>query len=251
MQKFSVRGLMLGAIILAVTLAGCINYDQQVDVNKNGSGKMIMHYSMAQQLVSMMSMGDQGGGGSDQEMPFKLKEEEVKKDLAAQGVKVDKFETKTEGDQQHFYVHISFDNIANLNQTQTFKDMQFGWTDADGVITYTQTLKGKPKKEGEADDPQAKQMAQAMFGSAAFKYTVKLPSKALPAPDTNGTIAEDGMTVSWSYPLVELDSGDKVMTAKFKSGGLPFSIGMIAIVAGAVLLSLIGLAFIIMVMRKK
>ena len=172
--------------------------------------------SMAQQLVSMMQMGGQAAGGDnkEQQMPFKIKEDEVKADLKAPGVKVEKFETKTEGDQQHFYVHISFDKVTSLNNTKTFKEMPISWKEENGTVTFTQVLKAK-KKEGAAkaggDDAMQKQMAQAMFGNAAFKYSVKLPSKALPSPATNGTIADDGKTVNWTFPLVEMDSGDKTM----------------------------------------
>jgi hypothetical protein len=253
MTRQTVRALCSFACLVLLLAAGCINYDQKMELNANGSGTMVMHYSMAQQLVSMMQMGGSAGaeGGGEQEMPFKLKEEEVKADLNAPGVKVEKFETKTEGDQQHFYVHLSFDNVASLNKTKTFKEMQVTWKEEKGVTTFSQVLKAK-KKEGtatEGDDQMGKQMAQAMFGNAAFKYSVKFPSKVLPAPDTNGTISEDGQSVSWSFPLVEMDSGDKVMTAKFKSGGLP--IKTLAIIAGAGFLTLIGLIGIILMMRKK
>jgi hypothetical protein len=217
---------------------------------------MIMHYSLSQQLVAMMSMGDQGGGGGDdqsKDMPFKLKEEEVKADLQAPGVKVEKFETKTEGENQHFYVHLSFDKITNLNQTKTFKEMQFEWTEADGKIVFKQILKGKKKEGGEAakpEDEMAKNMAKAMFGNAAFTFKIKLPAKALPAPDTNGTIAEDGQTVNWTWPLAELGEEERVMMASFKAGGLPFSLGTIALIAGAALLSIIGLVVVIVFARK-
>src|SRR5262245_28366593 len=91
---------------LLTLLAGCINYDQNVEISTNGSGKMLMHYSLAQQLTAMMALGSQSNDKKENEMPFKIKEDEVRKDLQAKGVRVDKFETKTEGDQSHFYVSI-------------------------------------------------------------------------------------------------------------------------------------------------
>jgi hypothetical protein len=251
MKVKMLRALCSFTCLMLLLAAGCINYDQQMELNSNGSGKMVMHYSMASQLVSMMEMGGSSGGEGENEMPFKLKEEEVKKDLTAPGVKVEKFETKTEGDQQHFYVHLTFDKVTSLNNTKTFKDMQITWKEDGGVTTFSQVLKGKKKTEGatQGDDQMGKQMAQAMFGNAAFKYNVKFPAKVLPPPDTNGTISEDGQSVSWSFPLVEMESGDKVMTAKFKSGGL--SMKTLAIIAGAGFITLIGLIGIILMMRKK
>jgi hypothetical protein len=220
-------------------------------LNANGSGKMIVHYSLAQQLVGMMAMGNQSGGEQKQDMPFKVNESDIRKDLTAKGVRIDKFEQKTEGDRAHFYITLSFDNIKDLNQTEMFKKMQFNWNKDGNTTTFTQTLKGNTeKKEGSADDQMGKQMAQAMFGSAAFNFKVKLPSKALPSPDTNGTIGEDGKIVSWSVPLVEAmdKKTDTVMTAKFKTG---FPMMLILGIAGAGLLFLIAVAVIIMVMKKK
>jgi hypothetical protein len=252
MRKFTTRILGVLALLVFAYLAGCINYDQDVQINENGSGKLIMHYSLPQQLTAMMAMGDQSTEKKeDNQMPFKITEDEVKKDLAAKGVKVEKFETKTEGDKNHYYVTIAFDNITDLNQTKTFAKMPFQWKKEGSVYTFSQTLMGEKKKEGEnADDAMGKQMAQAMLGNAKFTYKITLPSKALPAPDTNGKIAEDGKTISWEYPLTELSGGgDKVMTAKFKSGGLP--IMLIAGIGAAALLSLIAFAVVIMIARKK
>lgn len=249
MSRLAIRTLCSFTCLALLLIAGCINYDQQMELNTNGSGKLIMHYSMAQQLVSMMQMGGAAGGEKDQQMPFKVKEDEVKADLTAPGVKVEKFESKTEGDQQHFYVHISFDKVTNLNNTKTFKEMPISWKEENGTVTFSQVLKAKKKEAAPSgDEAMGKQMAQAMFGNAAFKYSVKLPSKALPSPATNGTISEDGKSVSWSFPLVELDSGDKVMTASFKSG---LGIKTLVIVLGVGFLVLLGLIGIIMMMRKK
>ncbi|HSP07641.1 MAG TPA: hypothetical protein VLR94_10725 [Acidobacteriota bacterium] len=249
--------LPVSAWILALSvlfIAGCINYEQTTDLKSNGSGTMVMHYSLSQQLVAMMSMGGNQGGGDEKtkDMPFKLKEDEVRADLKAAGVKVEKFETKTEGENQHFYVHIAFDKITALNQTKTFKEMPFEWTEKDGTIRVKQTLKGKnegkPAGEKKPEDEMAKNMAKAMFGNAAFTFKMTLPSKALPAPDTNGTIAGDGRTVSWTFPLVDLGDSSKDMTAAFKAGGFPLK--MIALIGGAAILSLIALVVVIMFARK-
>jgi hypothetical protein len=244
-------GLVItGFSLLVLFFAGCINYEKEVDLNANGSGKMLIHYSLAQQLVGMMAMGGQQEG-QKQEMPFKVNEADIRKDLTVKGVKVEKFEQKTEGDQTHFYITVSFDNIQDLNKSEMFKNMQFSWNKKGNVTTFTQTLKGNTeKKEEAADDQMGKQMAQAMFGNAAFKFKVKLPDKAMPSPDTNGTIGEDGKTVSWSVPLVDAmdKKTDTLMTAKFKSG---FPLTMVLGIAGAGLLFLIAVIVILTVMRKK
>jgi len=217
-----------------------------VTLNANGSGTMMMHYSIPQQLAAMMSMGGQQSGEKKDEMPFKFKEDEVKADLNVKGVRVEKFESKTEGDKQHYYVHLSFDQITDLNGTKTFKEMPFEWKKDGKTVTFQHTLKSKGDKPG--TDQAADQMAQAMLGNASFKYKVKLPSNALPAPDTNGTIADDKQTVTWEYPLTELGKGDKVMTAKFETGGLPLM--KLIILGGGGLLTLIALIIVISVARK-
>jgi hypothetical protein len=234
---------------LALLIFGCINYEETVDLKKDGSGKMTMHYSIPQQLYAMMQMGQNTDGEKKEEMPFKFKESEIRADLTAPGVTVDKIESKTEGDQQHFYVNLSFKKITDLNQTKSFEKMKFEWKEEDKKITFQQTIEGE-KKDSQAN-PMGDQMASAMLGNAKFVFKITLPSKALPAPDTNGKIQEDGKTVVWEYPLLEASKG-QVMIAKFEAGGfgLPFSLPVMAAIGGGLLISIVALVVIINLARK-
>jgi len=243
----SKRKLFL-VLVLSLLIAGCINYEENVELNKDGSGKMTMHYSIAQQLYSMMQMGQDSGEKKD-EMPFKFKESEIRADLAAPGVTVDKIESKAEGDQQHFFVNVSFKKITDLNQTKSFSKMKFVWKEEDKKIVFQQILEGE-KKNAESN-PMGDQMASAMLGNAKFVFKIQLPGKALPAPDTNGAIQPDGKTVVWEYPLLEASKG-QTMTAKFESGGfsLPVSLPVIAAIGGGLLISIVALFIIIKMARK-
>lgn len=240
-------------ILLVASLlffAGCINYEEDLTLKSDGSGEMLMHYSISEQLSSMIAMsGGQQQEGKD-EMPFKFKENEIRDALQADGVQVKKVEMKAEGGLQHVYVTINFKKITDLNQTKTFKEMPFEWVEEGKVIAFTHTLRNKnPQGNGSGESTQmGDQMAQTMLGNAAFNFKVKLPGKAVPAPDTNGTILEDGKTVTWRFPLVEMGQGDKLMTAKFKKGGLP--LGLIGLAAGAFLISMIAAVIVIIFARK-
>jgi LppM domain len=238
--------LLIGFLLL---LSGCINYEEQIELNADGSGKMIMHYSIPQQLNAMMQLGQGQQQDKKDEMPFKFKESEIRSDLNAPGVTVDKFETKAEGDQQHYYVYLSFKKITDLNETKSFKQMRFAWNESDKQVTFQQVLEGEKNKQD--SNPMGDQMASAVLGNAKFKFKVKLPGKALPAPDTNGTIQEDGKTVSWEFPLLEASKG-QVMIAKFEKGGLnlPFGLPIIAAIAGGVLISIVALVIVISAARK-
>ena len=236
-------------LVFAVLIAGCINYEEDIELNADGSGKMLMHYSIPQQLHAMMELGQDTQQDKKDEMPFKFKEAEIRTDLSAPGVTVDKVESKAEGDQQHYYVHVSFKKLTDLNQTKPFQKMKFQWIEENKKVTFQQTLEGD-KKQSE-DNPMGDQMASAMLGNAKFTFKVKLPGKALPSPDTNGTIQEDGKTVLWSYPLLEASKG-QVMIAKFEKGGfnLPFSMPVIAAIGGGLVISVIALIVIISMARK-
>ncbi len=237
-------------MVLAVLVAGCINYEEEITLNADGSGTMLMHYSIPQQLHAMMEMGGQDTGqDKSEEMPFKFKEAEIRADMNAPGVTVEKVESKAEGDQQHFFVNVSFKKLTDLNKTKPFQKMPFQWKEEDKNVTFQQTLEGEKKKP--EDNPMGDQMASAMLGNAKFTFKVKLPGKALPAPDTNGTIQEDGNTVVWSYPLLEASKG-QVMTAKFKKGGLnlPFTMPVLAAIGGGVLISIVALIIVISMARK-
>ena len=213
---------------------------------------MVMHYSIAQQLFSMMQMGDSSQGQQkEDEMPFKFKEDEIRADMQAPGVTVEKVEQKAEGDQQHFYVHLKFNKITDLNQTKPFQKMKFEWTEGDDHVTFRQTLEAD-KKQADESNPMGDQMANAMLGNARFKFSVTLPAKALPSPETNGAIQEDGKTVVWDWPLLEASKG-QTMIAKFEKGGalnLPFSLPMIGLIGGGILISIVALIIVISIARK-
>lgn len=247
------RYLMFFVLLLTVTLAGCINYDEETQVNADGSGKVSMHYSLSQQLTAMMAMGNNSGGGEEtDEMPFRFKDEEIRQDLQATGVRVDSISSKVENEEQHFYVDISFDHITDLNNTKTFREMPFEWTAEGDTISIRRILKGKEAaaESGDSSNQMGDQMAQAMFGNAAFKFKLILPGKALPSPDTNGKILEDGKTVTWEFPLTQLGKGDKVMEAKFQTGGASFGMLSWIFIGGAGLISVICIVIVIMVARK-
>ena len=246
------KRLKLFSIFLFVALfAGCINYEENITLNSDGSGTMVMHYSIAQQLYAMMQMsqGTEQEGQKEDEMPFKFTDKEIREDMNAPGVTVEKVEQKAEGDQQHFYVHIKFNKLTDLNQTKPFQKMKFEWDETGDNVTFRQVLESDKKQTEE--NPMGDQMASAMLGNAKFKFSVTLPSKALPAPDTNGTIQQDGKTVVWEWPLLEASKG-QTMVAKFEKGGfhLPVSMPIIAAVGGGVLISVIALIIVISVARK-
>jgi hypothetical protein len=235
-------------LFVSLFIFGCINYEETVQLNQDGSGKLTMHYSIPQQLFAMMQMG-QDSGEKKEEMPFKFKESEIKSDLTAPGVTVEKVEQKAEGDQQHFFVTLSFKKITDLNQTKSFAKMPFTWKEDGGNILFQQVLIGE-KKEDESN-PMGDQMASAMMGNAKFTFRVTLPSKALPAPDTNGTIQQDGKTVVWEYPILEASKG-QTMTAKFAAGGLglPISLPVLGAIGGGFLISIIALLIVIKAAKK-
>jgi len=157
----------------------------------------------------------------DDEMPFQIDEEKIRADLVGNGVKVDKVQIQTGSDMRDFLVYLSFDNITNLNNTRTFKNMPFEYSKEKNVYTFKHLIHGKPidpnDRNAEAE-LLGKQMASAVLSGAKFTFKVKLPSKVLPAPDTNGKILEDGRTVTWEYPIADIGHGEKIMEVKFKAG---------------------------------
>ena len=57
MSRLAIRTLCSFTCLALLLIAGCINYDQQLEMNANGSGKLVMHYSMA----SAISFNDANG----------------------------------------------------------------------------------------------------------------------------------------------------------------------------------------------
>jgi hypothetical protein len=179
---------LVAAVVLA---AGCVNYDQTMTLNANGSGTVIVHY------ISDDPEGTYGGPV----LPFT--EDEIKAAYEGSNLNVSHIMPDEDADEfcPRVKYRIDFDNVADLNGRGVFaakdseaaKDVMtqvFTLDEAGGTTTFTQTCALNVDVEDESELEYYK-----------FTYVVTFPEAVTM---TNGTVESNGYTVTWSYTLLEI-----------------------------------------------
>jgi hypothetical protein len=198
-RKLIIGAALTAAIILA---AGCINYDQKMTLNADGSGTVIVHYT------SDDPKGTYGGPI----LPFTKEEIEA----AYGGLNLDVRRIMPDADADEFHpgvkYRIDFADIAdlngrgvfaakNLNATKDVMTQVFTLDKAGGTTTFTQTCVLNVDVEDASE-----------LKYYEFTYFVTCPEAVTM---TNGTVESDGCTVNWSYTLPGLINNPVKMYAVY------------------------------------
>ena len=240
------RSKMLGLAALAVALvvvAGCINYDQELTLNADGSGTVKVRYDR-----TGGSTGEEEEEGSlDMSAAPKLSftEEEITAEYEGSAVTVrDIVIGETDAGVPEATYYIDFKNVTDLNGYGIFalegdKLKQTFSLDAAGD---TQIFKQLVQLKMDVEDP-------SQLSDYKFTYLLNAPGEVV---ETNGTVTEN--TVKWEYSLDKLINKDTEMTATYK-GAAPAAGGNIAVIIGIILCVIIVIVIIIVIivllMKKK
>jgi hypothetical protein len=125
---------LVAMLLVLVLVPGCINYEEEVTLKRDGSGEVAMHYWMDTSFIEAMT---QFSSGDDESMPFS--EEDVKERYEGKpGIELKSFRSeKKEGD-THAYITLAFDSVDALAAVGDDRTMTFA--EEGGVITFTSTL---------------------------------------------------------------------------------------------------------------
>lgn len=235
----SLKKLVL--VSLCLLIASCIEYEENIKLNADGSGTMSIAYSMDESLVNMM------GASDTSDNPFKFDKEEVKKELQSDNVTVDSVTDFTKDGKKGIHVHLSFKDINKIPQQGMFKDRKFQLSEENGILVYHTTLVGKNGKDTTASEENSSndEMANAMFGNYKFKFSVEMPGDVKEV-SKDGKIK--GKIAKWEVPFTALNKKDIEMYAKINKPASSFLTSRWLMIAGGVLVILI---LVLLFRRKK
>ncbi|NIT35279.1 MAG: hypothetical protein GTN49_02080 [candidate division Zixibacteria bacterium] len=194
----------------AAIVAGCVSYKQQVTFESDGSGRVVVdawvdHFDVAE---------EESQTASAQNAP------EINQGLGPafaglDGVTVEENWVKVEGEEderrEHTRLVLAFDKVENLAGHGVFEKQELSFQKNDGEFAFTQTIRTGRKKERQEYTKESEELARSLFEGYTFTYAVVMPGRVV---DTNGTLGEDGRTVTWEWPLYDFSNQDViVMTA--------------------------------------
>lgn len=174
--------LMSGLLIFF--LGGCLKMEQEVTLNKDGSGKVDLMYAMSEQTVQQMKAlaemaKQQGGeGASEQNFP-EFDEARVKEKYAAlkdKGITLKSVKAEKKGGWQYMYVTADFKDISRVKDMDEFKDSSLTITkDADGNYVIDS---GMSRQEG-MDNPEQMKAMLPMLAGMRIKMKFNTPGKII------------------------------------------------------------------------
>ncbi|UCE27049.1 MAG: hypothetical protein JSW52_11980 [Candidatus Coatesbacteria bacterium] len=200
------------AVAAALIVAGCINYDQTMALNADGSGMVTIHYT-----------SDDPEGTQAPKLSFS--EEEITAEYADSDVTVSDIAVVVpaegeEGSHEATYV-LAFDDVTDLNGYGIFAvgdqmTQVFALADAGDTAVFTQTCTLTMDVEDTS-------------GLTDYKFTYSLACPGA-VTDTNGIVGADGYTVTWEYPLPDLINNTVEMNATYEkpAEGVPGAGGLLA-----------------------
>ena len=214
-------GKKLAYLFIALALlsfASCINYDNEITLNNDGSGKIHIHYWMAESMYNMMKGAPPKEGEEPKADPFA--EEEVVKSYQGEGLSVSNFKTEPDTEKEpnrHVWLDVSFKNITNLSNCKEFEKWVFKF-DAKDSIAFSAVLPSEKQPDAEMTEEEKKSAKSASDMLAGYTYamTIKFPGKVL---ETNGTIdPADPMKVKWTTSMSAKNDEGMNLTAKVEKG---------------------------------
>jgi hypothetical protein len=239
--RLALVGLSVAAVLI---VAGCINYDQTMTLDADGSGTIKVHYTS----------DDPTGAQGTPVLSFT--EDEITAEYADSNVTVSDIAVVVpaegeEGSHEATYV-LAFDNVTDLNGVGVFAvgnemTQVFALADAGDTAVFTQTC----TLTMDVDDP-------SQLSDYKFTYSLTCPGAVIDT-DADGTIGADGNTVTWEYPLPDLINNTVEMNVTYEKpaggtgagGFLAGGILMILVIVVCVIIIIVIIIIIIVLLRKK
>ncbi len=199
------RWMLLLLVVGALIFAGCVDYQEEMTLNADGSGIMTVLVGMDMSMFSMFEDMEEDGLEDDADDEGGL---EFSEDFAdVEGVEILEEESYRDGDWEWSRVVIAFDSLEALAESQG--------DDGDlGVITWSQGPDGRwyferelPIMGAEDDeelDQEALNMMAGFLGDSSFTYSVVFPGAVLEANTDEELIEFAESRVTWTFPQIDL-----------------------------------------------
>ncbi len=167
-----------------VALSGCVKMEQDITLNKDGSGNVKFMYAMSEQMISQMEMMSQMGTEEGMEVEddgMEFDEAEVRKsfeELKAQGITLNSARSETKGGWKYMHIDFDFKDIAQLGDTEAMGESPVTISkNEDGNYVITSPMGGDDIGIGEEEmDPAQMQMMLPMLAGMRISVKITTPT---------------------------------------------------------------------------
>ena len=214
------------SVMLTLLVVGCVNYDERIELNTDGSGVIRMHLSISEQMLHTRTKSKIEKESDLLPMPQK----ELIADIEREGFEVRSLRAESSHGHRHFYLVLEFKNLETLAKSEFFgkrkaslkrNGPKWEFRQEINVSEKTLTDRGAPRKkeettrerksEGKSDQTESilKQL-EKRFGKARvrqmlgnYSVTFSLSLKGAGLVHNNGRSHRD-TTAIWEIALDQL-----------------------------------------------
>ena len=234
--KNAARLVTRAALALTLLLlGGCLDYEEEMWLNSDLSGRVAMNISVKEDLV-------RGHTGFEKDMT----EDGIRRDVERiPGVKLESFESFRDSGRVIAKIRLTFDSIEKLTRHETglaesspasLLGSVTVWEEG-GKIVLERSLRALPsaKSRGAGEDLVAKGLGSLLFSKNFLAYKLHVPGELITA--NTQRIEGAARTVGWKFTLAQALREPPVMRVEWKK---PFP--LLWVMAGGIVLAVaIGL----------
>ncbi len=223
--------LFTGILALLILATGCLDLDNGMTLNKDGSGTFSITYGMADKVLARMrtmvdlheELATASAGGKKEEPellrpnPFTMDQKKLEnefKKYEQHGVKLESITQCSREGWQYTTLEIGFKSLSNLAKTDFFSDQAFVLFFPSPVIALTKTKKGnylfdlsapegerREETESALTNEETRELVDPLLEGFKIRFGISVPGKII---STNGTRdKERPATASWIYDYAE------------------------------------------------
>lgn len=162
------------SLVAVIALTGCIKMEQDITLNKDGSGNVKFVYGMNEQTINQMkamqemskNMGEEGGEPADDDNPFEFDEAKIKKefeDLKEQGITLNSVKTTEKDGWTYMNIDFDFEDVSKLTNTDVLENVSIT-KNAEGNYVITSKMDGNDMGGEDANTEQMRAMLPMLAG---------------------------------------------------------------------------------------
>ena len=202
------------ACALSLCLSGCLDYDEEMWLNPDLSGHVVMTISIQEELV-------RGNTGFEKDMS----EDGIRRDLERiPGVKLESFQSFRDAGRVIAKMRIAFDSIEKLTRSESGV-AESSPTSLLGAITVHEeggkvflerSMRALPQARARStgEDLLLKGLGSLLLSKDYLTYTLHVPGELITANSEH--IDGDGRTVQWKFTLAQAMREAPEMTVEWK-----------------------------------
>jgi len=104
------------SLLLTLLIVGCVNYDERIELNPDGSGVIRIHLSISEQMLHTTTKSK-----IEKESDlFPMPQKELIADIEKEGFKVRSLRAESSHGHRHFYLVLEFKNLETLAKSRLF-----------------------------------------------------------------------------------------------------------------------------------